>query len=267
MRRLSEVVVTLGSDRDQLVARIGSLERSLEDMTGALHRQALPIPAEPAEPLPATTASPAAPSATQPPLPQPRPQEAPQPEAAMASAPSAAAGAPPSDPAAAARPGAPAREAPDAEPAAAREFGVDIGGATRFDRLRALWHSTRNANPALLEGLHPITAVRESKSGGVDLRLIVGPLASTEAATQLCAALVAARRHCQMTTFEGQPLALTPPEPERRAAPAHRNSALAPAPTANPAAPATSNSPPAATGSSNPAPIASSTRMQAGGRP
>jgi len=111
-------------------------------------------------------------------------------------------------------------KAAEAKPAAAATgFGVDVGGAVNFDGLRVLWNSTRSANAALLEGLHPVVAVRESKSRGVDLRLIVGPLASTEAATRTCAALVAARRFCQMTTFEGQPFALEMSEPERRATP------------------------------------------------
>ena len=72
------------------------------------------------------------------------------------------------------------------------------------------------ANAVLFDGLQPLVAVRESKSRGVDLRLIVGPLASTEAATRMCAALLAARRSCQMTTYEGQPLPLAaPPDADR----------------------------------------------------
>jgi hypothetical protein len=96
------------------------------------------------------------------------------------------------------------------------EFAIDVGGAVNFDGLRVLWHSSRNANAVLFEGLQPLVAVRESKSRGVDLRLIVGPLASTEAATRMCAALLAARRSCQMTTYEGQPLPLAAtPDAER----------------------------------------------------
>jgi hypothetical protein len=97
------------------------------------------------------------------------------------------------------------------------EFAVDVGGAVNFDGLRVLWNSSRSANAVLFEGLQPLVAARENRSRGVDLRLIVGPLASTEAATRICAALLAARRSCQMTTYEGQPLPLTaPPEPDRQ---------------------------------------------------
>jgi len=92
MRRLSEVVLALGTDRDQLAARVGSLERSLEDVTGAIHRQATPPPTEPA-PLPASSSGPAAPLSA--PLPPPRPQAASQAEAAVVSAPQGAAAEPP----------------------------------------------------------------------------------------------------------------------------------------------------------------------------
>src|SRR3954454_25251239 len=39
-RRLSEAVTTLTADRDRLLTRIASLERSLEDVTGSIKRQA-----------------------------------------------------------------------------------------------------------------------------------------------------------------------------------------------------------------------------------
>ena len=55
------------------------------------------------------------------------------------------------------------------------EFAVDVGGAVNFDGLRVLWNSSRNANSVLFEGLQPLVAVRESKSRGVDLRLIFLP--------------------------------------------------------------------------------------------
>ncbi len=86
------------------------------------------------------------------------------------------------------------------------DFGLDVGGSTTFDGLRALWNSVRNNTADLFDDLHPMVAVRENKSRGVDLRLVVGPIASSEAATQMCATLLAARRFCQMTIFEGQPL-------------------------------------------------------------
>src|SRR5882672_6930809 len=38
-QRLADVVRVLTADRDQLVARVGTLERNLEDITGAIKRQ------------------------------------------------------------------------------------------------------------------------------------------------------------------------------------------------------------------------------------
>jgi len=188
-RRLSETVQALTADRDRLLARVASLERSLKDVTGSIKRQAAAVLGPPTLPLSAITPAPPAPR-------------------------------PPAEPQTARVANAPAVKAAEAEAtAAATEFGVDVGGAVNFDGLRVLWNSTKSANAALFEGLHPVVVVRESKSRGVDLRLIVGPLASTEAATRTCAALLAARRFCQMTTFEGQPFAVQMSEPERRAAP------------------------------------------------
>ena len=64
-RRLSETVQALTADRDRLLARVASLERSLEDVTGSIKRQAAAVLAPPTRPLSAITAAP------QPPTPQP----------------------------------------------------------------------------------------------------------------------------------------------------------------------------------------------------
>src|SRR5688500_17613109 len=58
-RRLTEVVRTLSTDRERLMARLTVLERNLEDVTGSIRRQAAVAPptAMPAPPSPpATTA-------------------------------------------------------------------------------------------------------------------------------------------------------------------------------------------------------------------
>jgi hypothetical protein len=141
------------------------------------------------------------PAATAPPAATPPP-------GAIAASPSA----PAAPPAAAPPPTPPTRVAnlPEASDPEGKsrivDFGLDIGGATTFDGLRALWNSVRNNTADLFDDLHPMVAVRENKSRGVDLRLVVGPIGSSEAATQMCATLLAARRFCQMTIFEGQPL-------------------------------------------------------------
>ena len=232
-RQLSEAVSGLAADRDRLVARIATIERNLEDVAGSIKQQQQPAP--PPAPPPSPVAAPAAVAPTAAATP-PAPRAQAQPEvAAPPTAPTVPPGANAVAPGAIAPPPA-ARvaklpEAPEGEPAKSElaksrsaDFAVDIGGATTFEGLRALWISVKGATVDLLGDLHPMVAVRESKSRGVDLRLVVGPIASTEAATQVCATLLAARRYCQMTIFEGQPLAEMAPEAERRAAPTRATS-------------------------------------------
>jgi hypothetical protein len=278
-RQLSETVSGLTADRDLLVARIASLERNLEDVTGSIKQQAAAgpasatVPAQTSVHAPTTAPAPAGAAAqASGPAPASGLASAPKPLSAPAPAPTATAPAPtpgsPSPPAPrgqtqpekamqtaavpfaatpspAAPPGAIATSppAPAAPPAAAPpptpltrvanlpeaadpegksrivDFGLDVGGATTFDGLRALWNSVRNNSADLFDDLHPMVAVRENKSRGVDLRLVVGPIGSSEAATQMCATLLAARRFCQMTIFEGQPLpqasAVTEPDARR----------------------------------------------------
>jgi hypothetical protein len=273
-RQLSETVSGLTADRDRLVARIASLERNLEDVTGSIKQQAAPVSAQssvhaptavpapatvparepaPAQasvsasgstsaPRPSTLPALAPPTTTAPSPPSPRSQAQSEKEKVTPPASTAppAATPPPAPPpgAIAASPSAPAAPPAAAPPSASPtrvanlpeasdpegtsrivDFGLDIGGATTFDGLRALWNSVRSNTADLFDDLHPMVAVRENKSRGVDLRLVVGPIGSSEAATQMCATLLAARRFCQMTIFEGQPLpqasSVTEGEPRR----------------------------------------------------
>jgi hypothetical protein len=278
-RQLSEAVSGLTADRERLVARIASLERNLEDVTGSIKQQAATPPASAAVPaqtsvhaptavavpasvssqastspqasapargpvpgsatLPASVPAPTATAASPtPPSPRTQPEKTTPPSSAVAppGAIAASPSAPAAPPAAAPPATAPTRVAnlPEAaEPEGKSrivDFGLDVGGATTFDGLRALWNSVRNNTADLFDDLHPMVAVRENKSRGVDLRLVVGPIASSEAATQMCATLLAARRFCQMTIFEGQPLpqalSVTEGEPRRPppAAPARTSS-------------------------------------------
>jgi hypothetical protein len=279
--QLSEALSGLTADRDRLVARIASLERNLEDVTGSIKQQAAPpasvsaqtsmhvpttapapasvaaresMPAQASVPAPASgpaprpmpalapTATAPSPTPSSPAPPAPRSQAQPEKEKvtpAAATAPPAASPPPTPPPGAIAAsppaPAAPPTAAPPPTPptrvanlpeasdpegkSRIVDFGLDIGGATTFDGLRALWNSVRNNTADLFEDVHPMVAVRENKSRGVDLRLVVGPIASSEAATQMCATLLAARRFCQMTIFEGQPLpqssSVTEGEPRR----------------------------------------------------
>jgi hypothetical protein len=183
-QRLADAVRVLTADRQQLVARIGTLERNLEDITGSIKRQdssVVPTPSGSSATPPAPSPSPSKDAAAQP---QPSTPER------IANAPAAA-----------------TEEPPAIEPLKG-EFGVDVGGAGNFEGLRVLWTSTKGSSGTLFEGLHPAVAVREnSKAKSAELRLIVGPLADVEAAARLCAALSAARHYCQPVAFEGQRLA------------------------------------------------------------
>jgi hypothetical protein len=180
-RRLSGAVRSLTDEREQLLARIGTLERNLEDVTGSIKRQqAAPAAAAPnaATPTPAPPAAAVAKAAVVPPDPQGAdsakpPARAAEPQPAAAAAPERLANAP---------------AAPPPEEPPATGFGVDVGGAANFEGLRVLWNSTKTSNAAALEGMHPQVVVREnSKTKGAELRLIVGPIANVEEAARMCA--------------------------------------------------------------------------------
>ena len=97
---------------------------------------------------------------------------------------------------------------PDDSTTSRTEFGIDIGGGDSVDTLRVLWANAKNSQGALFEGLRPVVAIRESKPGVVDLRLVIGPLGNAGAAARLCASLSAGGLPCQQTVFDGQKLAL-----------------------------------------------------------
>jgi len=89
------------------------------------------------------------------------------------------------------------------------EFGVDLGSAPSMAGLRNLWQSLNDTHEALFEGLRPVMALREgTRPGTIELRLVAGPLANAGAAARLCAALSVAGLGCQATVFDGQRLAL-----------------------------------------------------------
>jgi hypothetical protein len=202
-RRLTDAIARLGADRDRLLARIALLEHNLDDVTGSIRRQIelakqTPAPARPVQPE------------------QPAPPElqtANPPATVPAHAPPAAPTPPPTPPVAATD--APLVPTPAPAPAPVEplvtqtEYGVDLGGAPSFDGLRARWNSARNNQPALLEGLHPIIAVRENpKTRAVEMRLVAGPLSNAAAAARICAAFAKAGRFCQPAIYDGQKLAL-----------------------------------------------------------
>jgi hypothetical protein len=89
------------------------------------------------------------------------------------------------------------------------EYGADIGSALSIQALRARWAGIRSAHPQLFDGLVPTVTLREiPRSNSPELRLVVGPLVSADAATRLCAALLSSKLFCEPTIFAGQHLAL-----------------------------------------------------------
>jgi hypothetical protein len=182
-RRLSETVRVLAADRDRLLARLSTLERTVEDVTGSIppgaanSKAASPAVAVVAAPLPALPSMP-------------------QPNAAMSHRVAA---------------GHLATGAPAAADSVATktEFGVDVGGNASIEGLRTLWSTLKAAQPALFEGLRPLITVREGqKPGAIELRLVAGPLPNARVAARLCAALGSAGQTCQPAVFDGQRLAL-----------------------------------------------------------
>jgi hypothetical protein len=202
-RRLAQAMQALDAEREQLVTRIATLERNLEDITGSIRAQAAPAPPNPAPPQPAAVGA------------QPEPAVS-QPEPAGSR--SAAVGS--------------EVAASETKPAAKPDIGIDVGGAPNFEGLRLLWNATRSVHAPGFEDLHPLALARENpKARGVELRLVVGPFADAKAASAICAALTGARRFCQPATYEGQPFSLD--ERERKPSPPARRPA--PAPKAAPA--------------------------------
>ena len=182
-RRLSETIRVLAADRDRLLARLSTLERTVEDVTGSIppvaanSKAAAPAVAVVAAPLPALPSTP-------------------QPNAATSNRVAA---------------GHLATGAPGAADSVATrtDFGVDVGGNASLEGLRTLWTTLKAAQPALFEGLRPLITVREaSKPGAIELRLVVGPLPNAGIAARLCAALSSAGQACQPAVFDGQRLAL-----------------------------------------------------------
>ena len=179
-RQLVETIRELSVDRNQLVARLESLERNVGDVTSSITR----IPATAA--LPAGTPAPVISA----------------PEATLISPPAAANVTPDGAIVRAAAPSSPDEPAPSKA-----EFGIDLGRANSVEGLRQLWNVMRSKHGGTLEGLRPIVAVREiARGGGIELRLVAGPLANAAAAARLCATLPGAA--CHPTVFDGQKLAL-----------------------------------------------------------
>ena len=209
-RRLTEIVRSLAGDRERLLARLATIERGLEDVTGSVHKQAASTP----------------PAAPPPPPPRSGRRTAAEDRGRAAAdgcpvrAGPGAAGARPAVPRTRSRP----PRSPNWKPIPGRPAaGVDVGGAKDFDGLRTLWNTISANYSDLFEGLNPIVSVRENnKSRGAELRLVAGPITDVESASRICTTLAAAKRYCRLVTFEGQPLAMNGTAPPRRPAASRR---------------------------------------------
>lgn len=202
---LTAQVRALTVERDRLAGRIALLESSIDDMTGAIKRQAAATAAAlaakttpPTPSAPATTAPSAAANASPTASPTPPPIAAAAPKADTQT--TAAVPLPPTRVAAV--------SANDAAPPATNqnEFGLDLGGAVTLDGIRQRWITVKASFGPLLSGMYPLAA-REHRAGASGYRLVVGPLPNSPAATGLCAHFAAARTACKSVKFDGEQIA------------------------------------------------------------
>ncbi|MBV9558367.1 MAG: hypothetical protein JO254_14960 [Pseudolabrys sp.] len=197
--KLSEDLRQLSAERERLNGRLAKLESMLEDVTGSVKRQA-ERSEQMARVTPAPTPAPApviAPPATVAAA-APPPAATPAPTAPVVAAPAPIAAEP--APAAETIPLPPERVA-TAEPAS---VGIDVGGAASADALKAHWTLVKASYGPMLGPLQPLIVTRERKGQPTSYRLVLGPLASTNAAVQVCSRLIAARLNCRPTTFTSQ---------------------------------------------------------------
>ena len=205
-KRLQAEVLTLAADRDRLNARIASLERNIDDVTGSIKKQAAtaaPVekPAAPPQPALPTIAPLALPVTTDTSAPWPGVAPAPAAAAAPVQAETRPAEAIPLPPV---RVASAAASVP--EPPRIPEIGVDLGGARNLDVLNARWVAVKANFGPLLTGLHPLAA-RDPRPGMPEYRLLVGPLPNRAAAAQLCTRFAAVHVTCRSTKFDGEDLA------------------------------------------------------------
>jgi hypothetical protein len=223
-RALDAQVRELSADRDRLVARLASLERHLDDMTGSIQPAALPALPGPSVAPPAVILAPAPPApkiAAPPPAPAAHiinPLAAPPGSEAAATWPEASKpqeaqdeGLPPLPPArtVASLPNPPetvqatATEAKAAPSASRLEYGIELATGPSVDVLRAHWATVKANFGPLLTGLQPV-AVRDRRAGVTGYRLVAGPMPSFTAAKQVCARFAEAHMACHPAKFDGQ---------------------------------------------------------------
>lgn len=243
-QRLADQLRALTLDRDRLAARIASLERQLDDVTGSIGRQraaAAPVTAPAAEPaasVPAARAPEPEPAAAEPlastsfevapdlspkiaaiappvgqppptidPLAMPAAQEIPASWSEPAQ-PAQPAEAPPTK---VVVPMPPVRVAAvvavrRAAPPPRPAFGVDIGGSLSTHSLAGRWAEVKASYGPLFNGMHP-AILRDHQFGHAPFRLLIGPLPNVIAAARLCAQLSVGGFDCRPVQFDDRQLA------------------------------------------------------------
>jgi hypothetical protein len=188
-QRLAVAIHDLGAENAQLRSQLAAIQQNMDDITGSVTKQLAAVKAAAASPWPsdvkpdpitaADIASIMTPTAgLDSPVPVP-PQSVPA--SAAPPEPQASSDLPPPSP-------------PVAKP---REYGVDIGNALSIAMLQARWLGIRSAHPQLFGALTPSVTLREvPKTKRIELHLVAGPLASSEAAARLCLELAPYRLSC-----------------------------------------------------------------------
>jgi hypothetical protein len=202
-RKLATSLGALSAENDRLRSRLSAVERhehQIEDVTGSLTKQIEAVKAEAEAPRPADTAPVTTTPAVTGSAPVPSPPAAALPGAVPTSAPPV--GVQPPSPAKPADPGSSSSAAP-------KQFGVDVGSALSIQALRARWAEIHAAHPHLFQGLTATAVTRGiPQSDHSELRLVLGPLANSDAAARLCTSLAPYRISCQPIGFDGQHVAL-----------------------------------------------------------
>jgi len=203
---LAAQVRALNTDRDRLVGRIALLESSIDDMTGAIKKQAdataaaLAAKAAPpaASPLASGTPSSVNPSiGNAPSVPGDGPAvSAPPPDSSLAH----------TVPLPVSRIATVSRTRPQPPLTIQKEFALDLGGGTTIEAVRQRWTTVKANFGPLLTGMSPLAA-REHRAGGTSYHLVVGPLPNSVAAASLCAHFTAARTACKPVKFDGEQIA------------------------------------------------------------
>lgn len=258
-RQLAAAVDTLNSDRDRLYARVTVLEENLESVTGSIAKQkaAASLPAIPAASavanVPPPAPAPVAPETTAavPPDTKSLPVVQPTPPPKIAPVASIPTPAPVEQKTSAESEkkdtpvtGALATSAPATEivadkPVQQTAFGVELGGANSVEGLRAIWRAASKSNGAIFGGLQPIVVLKEGNDGlGMKLRLVAGPLNDAAAAAKICAVLIADKRACAPSVYDGQRLAMQDEKkPDAKSAPHKKRAQSQTAPPASSGSP------------------------------